>query len=130
MNFLRNILFFNVVVIIVFHALIPHKHHGEMTEEEHNMTHKNATGIIDIIGLAFHQGSSNNLDNYIISEQHSLNKVDFNGLVVFAGIFSIDFKLFPTNERPTTTIRPDIISNTYIINSNGLRAPPSFDSYS
>ena len=130
MIFLRKILLFNVVVVIILHALISHKHHGEMTDEEHNITHNNANGIIDIIGLGFHHGSSNNLDNYIISEQNSLNKLDFNELDFFAGIFSIDFKLFPANESPTATIRPYIIFNVFIINSHGLRGPPCFDSYS
>jgi len=130
MNFLRKILFFNVVVVMVLHTLIPHKHHGEMTDEEHNITHNKANEIIDIIRLAFHQGSSNNLDYYTLSEPLSLSKIDFNGLDFFAGVIPIDFKLLPKNESPTSTISPYVIINPFIFHSNSLRGPPNKDFYS
>ncbi len=127
----RNILLIKAVVIILFHSLIPHRHHGEMTFEEHKITHEKATDIIDYLGLAFHEDSNNKFENYNPVEQNSLRKIDPNGFnFLISTSFAKDKSIFE-GERPSfrTRSRKLFIDRTTIL-ANGLRAPPNHDYYS
>ncbi|MDH5604544.1 MAG: hypothetical protein OEY51_11415 [Cyclobacteriaceae bacterium] len=55
MKTLKNILLVNFLAVVLLHALVSHRHHGEMTVGEHTSAHRKATRLIDYIGLSFHE---------------------------------------------------------------------------
>lgn len=127
MRFIRNILFFNTAAIIVLHTLIPHKHHGEMTFKEHTLTHSNAIGIFDTIRLAFHQDTSNDLNNFTLSEQLYLKTNLCNAFDCFHAICFKSGEPFLTKRKPTTTVLFSIKPKDFLRGSKKLRGPPQLD---
>ncbi len=49
---------------LVTHELVPHRHHEELTENEHQKEHLNANNLVDFFSLVFHQ----NLGNHHLQE--------------------------------------------------------------
>jgi len=49
---------------LITHELVPHRHHEELTESEHQSEHQSANDIVDFFSLVFHQ----NLGNHHLQE--------------------------------------------------------------
>lgn len=123
---IRSILFIKVILVLLFHSITPHKHHEELTFLEHELDHENANGIIEYLGIAFHQDLSPNFEYFYLENSSNFNKKDnisFNGPVhlSFIEIKIISFKLNAQSEMGS--INPVI---EYIELTNGLRAPPRY----
>ena len=115
--------------MILLHAIIPHKHHIEMTWEEHIYAHEYADDLIDFLGLGFHQDSNKNLENYSYTEQILLKKiyfVDFNSLT---GFFNLEGNIVDVRKNLHTQAQLTNLSIDFILLSNGLRAPPDSGFY-
>ncbi len=52
-----------IIAFIILHTVIPHKHHEEMTINEHITLHKNANNLFDYLSLAFHTDLLKNLES-------------------------------------------------------------------
>ena len=114
---------------IFCHLIIPHVHHGEITYEEHTISHEEAKSVIDYIRLAFHQNSNSSFDNYTFSENSQLINSHFNNPDILAN---------------STFTKKDVFSRVTILYfsfqfqigkspipiSYTLRGPPAFDYYS
>lgn len=120
----RNILLFHATGIILLHSFIPHLHHGEMTNVEHYMSHKNANDIIDYLGLAFQQGSSDNLTNYISSDQQTDTDKDLDCFQSQAEANPELQAAVLSNERLHFKTRSQISFDYLNASSNRLRGPP------
>lgn len=59
MKLVKYTILISTVGVILLYILIPHKHHGEITFEEHNIVHQKANEIIELISLVLHEGTSN-----------------------------------------------------------------------
>jgi len=129
MRIVRNILFLNVVIVILLHAVIPHKHHGEMTFDEHQLTHQNANTVFKIIGLVFQEGASTSLDNYVLAEQIVPNKTDITLTSPFA-YSTLETMEWPiqigTKAETVYNVNPPKPLN---LQPHGLRGPPCHDFY-
>lgn len=123
MNFIRNILFFHVVVILILHTLIPHKHHSEMTYQEHYSSHTNAKGIFGFISLVFQNGSTDTLPYFIFSEQNYLNKFEFENLDLLKNSDFIQDKL---SINLFLIFQPQILYKSLNILICRLRGPPNY----
>ncbi len=73
---LKYILFRTVLVLVTLHAIIPHPHSDELTEEKHFELHKKSNSLIGIISLVFHESDDENLDNLIFAQYESVKKID------------------------------------------------------
>ncbi len=65
MKIFKNIQFMIVLLIIILHAIIPHPHSDELTDEQHFELHRESNSLIGIIRLVFHESNDENLDNLI-----------------------------------------------------------------
>jgi hypothetical protein len=124
MFLVKKVLFIQIVGIILFHSLIPHRHHEEMTNVEHNIAHENANDLIDYLGLIFHEGPNDTLKNYTISEISSQNNVNFPANMNFDNI-----EILPAKVCLYFGDQPQKLFSCLKTLSNGLRAPPVHDYY-
>lgn len=123
MRFIKNILFFLVAVITLLHTFTPHRHHVEMTYEEHYSTHKNAKGIIDFISLAFQNGSIDTSQYFIFLEQDYLNKIKLKNLDLLKDSHFIQDDL---SLNLFQKIQPLTLCKSLNILFYRLRAPPNY----
>jgi len=122
-------MFIQVVVMVLLHSVMPHKHQVEMTYEEHSIAHKTAADYIDYIALAFHQGTANDLENYLITKketQQETQVLDFHSFGI--PIFNINTS-FITTETRSLNNQSNHRKNSFRLLPYGLRAPPKFDYY-
>ena len=81
-----KILMFSSLCILMLHTVMPHQHHGEVSNEIHNFEHDSADSILDFIQLAFHfNPSENHLEDY------QKSNLDFQTLVFCEDVLSPDF---------------------------------------
>jgi quinol monooxygenase YgiN len=122
---LKYILFRTVFVIITLHAIIPHPHSDELTEEEHLELHKKSNSLIGIIRLAFHETDDENLDNLIFARYESVKKIDFKHkhpkVSTFENTTSIVGKI--ATEK-TVKWNTNNFDKLLFVKLNGLRGPP------
>ena len=129
MHQIRNILFINVVVILLLHSLTPHRHYEEMTYVEHEKVHENANSIIDYLGLAFHQDVNLSLEHLTIEKTNYFKEIDFkkiNSLINFA---ISEIEVAHTQRTSHLRTSPEKLLIRFILQANGLRAPPNYDFY-
>lgn len=130
MNVFRKIFFISAVGVLLLHLLIPHKHHQEMTYEEHNGSHENAKGIIGLLGLTFHQGLSSYSDNFTFSEIIILQKTSSLGPHLSLSAFFEHLKFSEINVQSISIKETSIISYDFIALTKKQRGPPSMLFYS
>ncbi len=121
---IKRLLFKSVVVILLLHACIPHKHRGEMTETAHLKLHQDNDSLIDILKIVFHEGDDEYLDNLFFeknkfdtSTQYFNNQSQKN-ITEDVKILRNNIQLFGKSDSWTC-------SNIFIVKLNGLRAPPT-----
>lgn len=122
---LKYILFRFVLIVIVLHAIIPHPHSDELTEEEHSELHKNSSSLFGIVKLAFHESDDESLDNLIYTQYESVKKIDckhtYPNVSLLNNIQSI------VEKRETEKIVKSNANNfnkLLFVKLNGLRGPP------
>jgi hypothetical protein len=122
---IRNIFLINAVAILLLHSLTPHRHHEEMTYEEHKKAHQNANSIIDYLGIAFHQETNYNLENYFLEGTNYFKEVDSKGFnfPINATFPKVEILITKTISFYRSLPGKSLIK--FIILANGLRAPPN-----
>lgn len=126
MNPLVKILFLNVAAVIFLHASLSHRHHGEMTYEEHTALHNKADDIIDYLKLEFHKSLTDDLENFILTEQYSLKQIYFHGN---RSLTNTSFKTHNSNNQTDFLYSSKESHCLFSISilSNGMRAPPIYN---
>jgi len=123
---LKYILFRTVLIVIALHAVIPHPHSDELTEEKHFELHQNSNTLIGIIRLTFHESNDENLDNLIFVQLERTKKLDYK--CKYPKTSNLNRSLSITKERETEKIVVSSINNfnsLLFVKLNGLRGPPS-----
>ena len=120
MKAIRDILLVHILVIVMSHLAVPHLHHGEMTSNEHQLSHEEANSIIDYLSLAFQQDSYNTLENYVYSNSFP-EKCKFYALPTYAELKFSGRRLIP--EEKVRFFNTPFRSSVELLPS-GLRAPP------
>lgn len=123
---LKYILFRTVLTVIALHAVIPHPHSDELTEEKHFELHQNSNTLIGIIRLTFHESNDENLDNLIFVQLERTKKLDYK--CKYPKTSNLNRSLSITKERETEKIVVSSINNfnsLLFVKLNGLRGPPS-----
>jgi len=123
---LKYILLRTVLIVIALHAVIPHPHLDELTEEKHFELHQKSNSLIGIIRLAFHESNDENLDNLIFVQFESVKKLDYK--CKYPKVSSLNRTSYITEERETKKIVNSSINNfnrLLFVKQNGLRGPPS-----
>lgn len=123
MLLIRNILLYCAVGIALLHSLIPHLHHGEMTNVEHYTSHENAIDFVDYLGLAFQHGTKDKL-NYISTEQKSTGSIDLDYLQGCAGINTTPPEVRSTSKSLDFSTQSQLSFYNINASSDGLRGPP------
>lgn len=122
---LKYILFRTVLTVIALHAVIPHPHSDELTEEKHFELHQNSNTLIGIIRLTFHESNDENLDNLIFVQLERTKKLDYK--CKYPKTSNLNRSLSITKERETEKIVVSSINNfnsLLFVKLNGLRGPP------
>jgi len=122
---IQSVLFKCVVVIVLLHTCIPHRHREEMSEKAHIKLHQNNDNLIGILKIVFHEGYDEYLDNlffaknnYDVSPQYFSNQYpDKNGSPAIKNCIK-GVQLYRKSDNC-------IDSNIFIVKLNGLRAPPT-----
>lgn len=100
-----------------------------MSFTEHQLAHQNANTLSKVIGLAFHDGPSNNLDYYVLTETTTIQN---SSLLYNAPYF---YHLLETFEWPLTIASKEEpfykfnLTKTLYLQPYGLRGPPYHDFY-
>ena len=122
---LKYILFRTVLVIIIFHTIIPHPHSDELTEEKHLEFHKNSKSLIGILRLAFHESNDENLDNLIFAQYESVEKIDLKHKDLKVSIFDDASSIVGKRARgKIIKWNTNNFNNVLFVKLNGLRGPP------
>ncbi len=129
MRFIQNIVFITVVIVILLHSMILHKHHGEMSFREHQLAHQKANTLFKVIGLAFHEGPSTNLDNYVLTEKTLINKTDIHQFspCIYATLDNL--KWLSILESKEQSLYKFSLTKSVHLQPHGLRGPPDHDFY-
>jgi len=124
---LKHILFRFVLIIIVLHAIIPHPHSDELTEEKHFELHQNSNSLIGFIRLAFHESDDESLDNLIFAQYESVKKTDskhtYPKVPIFDNFTSTVGKITTEKILKSNTNNFDRL---LFVKLNRLRGPPLF----
>ena len=57
---------------LVTHELVPHRHHEELSESEHQKEHQSANNLVDFFSLVFHQNlGSHHLQEMVVASSKS-----------------------------------------------------------
>ncbi len=122
---LKYILFRTVLVIITLHAVVPHPHSDELTNEEHFELHKESNSLIGIIRLTFHESDDENLDNLIFAEYESVKKIDSNHKYPKVSLFN-KIQLIVEKRETIKIVKWDTnnFNRLLFVKLNGLRGPP------
>jgi hypothetical protein len=122
---LEYILFRAVLVVITLHAIIPHPHSDELTEEKHFEIHKKSNSFIGIIRLAFHESEDENLDNLVFAKYESVKKLDhkYNHPKVSFLMNSQSIIAKRETER-IANCSTNNFNSLFFVKLNGLRGPP------
>jgi hypothetical protein len=122
---LEYILFRTVLVVITLHAIIPHPHSDELTEEKHFEIHKKSNSFIGIIRLAFHESEDENLDNLVFAQYESVKKLDHK--YKHPKVSTLNNMQSIIVKRETERIANSSTNNfngIFFVKLNGLRGPP------
>ena len=128
MHSIRIIALLFATGIILLHSFIPHRHIEEMTDVEHLSKHERANDLIDLLGLAFHEGTGDVLAQYIRSEQRISKKINVGWLGVLVNALH-HVELPSSFVCGSFRLPSQIIFEQKKILPNGLRAPPGHDHY-
>lgn len=111
------------MTIVLVHSFVPHQHHEELSIEDHNRQHREASNWMDYLLLAFHVSpNQGHLEEFQTTEAGIANadQVEFDACFLLASISffpEINFVL-PTQIQKAFT--GDLLANTLI-----LRGPPA-----
>lgn len=115
-----------VVAIISLHAMVYHKHQGDMTSEELSRENASATDFLDYLVLIFHHDTINSHDHYTFSEQNSFDSDFILDYWMPAALQTLPDKIIPAKTDRYSYLSNRILTTVFYF-SNGLRAPPAFD---
>jgi hypothetical protein len=122
---LEYILFRAVLVAITLHAIIPHPHSDELTEEKHFEIHKKSNSFIGIIRLAFHESEDENLDNLVFAQYEIVKKLDHNYKHSKVSILNNTISIIAKRETERIVISStNNFNRLFFVKLNGLRGPP------
>ena len=122
-----HILFRLVLVVIGFHAIIPHPHSDELSEREHRKLHQNSTSILGFLRYIFHESNDDDLDNIVFADYGVTAKITQHHKhprtpVTFYN--SIEIKVL--GDSSGCKENTSYFHNKKYIFQNGLRAPPYY----
>ncbi len=110
--------------------MTPHLHHSELSNDEHYDTHKSASRFVDIIGLAFQNGSTDDIKTYFYSEDYTHTKSSPKKLRYYLGSHLVLRTIEVRQIRAFIKNQSDSLYTKIIRASYGLRAPPLQDYHS
>ena len=122
---LKYILFRTVLIVTVLHAVIPHPHSDELTEEKHFELHKKSNSLIGIIRLVFHESNDESLDNLIFAQYESVKKIDSKHKYPKASLFN-NIQSIVEKREPGKIVKSNTnnFNRLLFVKLNGLRGPP------
>jgi len=78
-NIIKKSMFNTVLILVLLHSFIPHRHADEMSDSEHSFFHQNSDSFIDFFENIFHENDDSNLDDllFLRSEQNNFQSDHF-----------------------------------------------------
>lgn len=122
-NIIKKSMFNTVLILILLHSFIPHRHADEMSKSEHSVFHQNSDSFIDFFENIFHENDDSNLDNLIFLQSEQ-NNFQFNHYFL---IFNYYFENYNLTEKQLITsvfFKTKPFKNNYLLKSITLRGPP------
>ena len=118
-------LFRTVLIIVTLHAIIPHPHSDELTEEKHFELHKKTNSLIGIISLAFHESDDENLDNLVFAQFESVKKIDSKSKYPKVSLLNNIQSIVEKRElEKIVKSNTNNFNRLLFVKLNGLRGPP------
>jgi hypothetical protein len=114
---------------LVTHELVPHRHHEELTENEHQREHQEAQNVIDFLSLVFHQNlGGHHLQEILVAstEQEIPNHVQVQK-IKFSQIKPYSELTYISKNKSSKTIHLNDQSNPYFLflsSNHQRRGPP------
>ncbi|MBT6686201.1 MAG: hypothetical protein HN704_11465 [Bacteroidetes bacterium] len=122
---LKYILFLTFLIVIALHAIIPHPHSDELTEEKHFELHHKSNSLIGLIRLVFHESNDEDMDNLMFVQFERLKKLGCK--CKYQKVYSLNLALSKIEEREAEQIVSSSTNNFirfFFVKLNGLRGPP------
>ena len=125
MKLIRASFLFIAMIIVVMHAVIPHRHHESSNSVAHFQEHEKANSIIDLLVIAFHHEQyEGQLEIYDASDIVDFEFQSFVAILPFFEAFQFEAELepnigqnnFDTREKSLTKGENSILD---------LRGPPT-----
>lgn len=114
---------------LVTHELVPHRHHEELTENEHQKEHRNAQNVMDFFSLVFHQNlGGHHLQEILVTtnQQEISNQVQVQEIKVHQ-YSNLPSNLYFSQNKFSKANRPNDSANPYFSFFNSYhqrRGPP------
>jgi hypothetical protein len=116
---------FIAVLILLVHSIVPHHHHDELSEWEHQQEHLEASNILDYLALSLHFDHPDGQLEEFTTAQSDVTDIDHYDQISDAPV-SISEITFPTTKEGKNhfyTYQADL--GTFSISALTLRGPPS-----
>ena len=108
------------------HSIVPHEHHGELSEQEEVVLHSSNECFCDWLQLVFHDDlGTGHLENFVQGEEPNFVKVSKTIPVVAAISFDTNFLQSETDVTPIVKQSPnEFYRSLYSRHPDALRGPP------
>ncbi|MBL1281042.1 MAG: hypothetical protein COA33_012250 [Fluviicola sp.] len=121
----KYILFKIALIVIVLHAIIPHPHSGELTDENHFKIHQKSSSLIGAIRLAFHENNHENLDTLAYTQYENAKKLNLKNKKPNIPILNnVQSKIVHRKVEKTECFKVENFNRILFAKLNGLRGPP------
>lgn len=116
---------FFAVLILLIHSIIPHRHHAELSDAEHQKEHIEASSLFDFLALSFHFDHPEGQLEDFTSAQSDVSDVDqLDQLADFSGpIMATAFPEFAEEDNHVYSYQS--ANGQFSASSHSLRGPPS-----
>jgi hypothetical protein len=116
---------FFAVVVLLIHSIVPHHHHAELSPNEHQQEHLQASNLLDYIALSLHFDHPDGQLEEFTASQSDLGDFDQFDLIseLPALIAHVEFPVITEGNNPSYTYQAD--SDHVSTAAHSLRGPPT-----
>ena len=120
---LKHIVFRSILIVVLLHTLIPHRHYDEMSEVEHFELHQNNNSIVGLLEIFFHENNDESLDNLLFAQFNTKESLQHH--ITSSPLFTILLDFFDEEKLKLSTRNTESSLTILFVKLNGLRGPPT-----
>lgn len=124
-RFLKYILLYPVLILIVLHTFIPHAFSNALTADNHLNIHKDNKNILGLFDLIFHEKHDKNLhDLNTRPSKYKIVSIEVNHQVLLICVQVVSNSHINLPYCSTFSDPPELKNELLIAHRNGKRGPP------